>query len=157
LPDGRDRRFTPQRPLIEPVTETRFRVQLNPSAARHWFAFEQEFASLAEEIGNIAPPPKYESKDFRKSSYWGFRGKLDVPKERFVSFPRCERDVDPTPVIAWAGWDPLRLAQAIAAYYERVKNQEGWTPKRRMPLLAGILELLPWLKQWHNGIHPEFQ
>jgi hypothetical protein len=111
----------------------------------------------AEEIGDIPPPPKYESKDFRRSSYWGLRGKLDVPKERFVSFPHCERDVDRTPVIGWAGWDHLQLAQAMAAYYERVKNHEGWTPQRRMPLLAGILELLPWLKQWHNEIHPEFQ
>ena len=64
--------------------------------------------------------------------------------------------MDPTPVIAWAGWDHLQLARAIAAYYERVKNQEGWTPERRIPLLTGILELLPWLKQWHNEIHPEF-
>jgi hypothetical protein len=111
----------------------------------------------AEEIGDIPLPPKYDSKDFRKPIYWALRGKLDVPKERFVSFPHCEREVDPTPVIAWAGWNYLQLAQAIAAYYERVKNQEGWTPQRRMPLLAGILELLPWLKQWHNEIHPEFQ
>lgn len=111
----------------------------------------------AEVIGEIPAPPKYESKDFRKSSYWALRGKLDVPKERFVSFQHCERDVDPTPVIAWAGWDHLQLAQAIAAYYERVKNREGWTSERRLPLLTGIVELLPWLKQWHNDIHPEFQ
>ena len=25
-----------------------------------------------------------------------------------------------------------------------------------MPLLAGILELVPWLKQWHNEVDPEF-
>ncbi len=37
-----------------------------------------------------------------------------------------------------------------------MKNHEGWTPERRVPLLAGILELLPWLKQWHNDIHPEY-
>lgn len=110
----------------------------------------------AEEIGDIPPPPKYQSKDFLKSSYWSLRGKLDVPKEHFVSFPFCEREVDPTPVIAWAGWDYLQTAQAIATYYERVKNNEGWTPERRIPLLAGILELLPWLKQWHNDIHPDF-
>jgi len=109
----------------------------------------------AEDIGDILPPPKYDSKDFRKQSYWLLRGKLDVPKERFFSFPFCERDVDPTPVIAWAGWDHLQLAQAIAAYYERVKN-EGWTAARRVPLLTGILELIPWLKQWHNDIHPEY-
>jgi hypothetical protein len=110
-----------------------------------------------DEIGDIPPPPKYESKDFQNQSYWALRGKLDVPKERFVSFPCCERDVDPTPVIAWAGWDHLQQARAIAAYYERVKNYEGWTPERRVPLLAVILELLPWLKQWHNEIHPKFQ
>ena len=109
-----------------------------------------------EEIGDIPVTPKYDSKDFRKQSYWSLRGKLDVPKERFVSFPFCERDGDPTPVIAWAGWDHLQLAQAIAAYYERVKNYEGWTAERRVPLLVGILELLPWLKQWHNEIHAEY-
>ena len=110
----------------------------------------------ANEIGDVPAPPKYDSKDFQKQSYWSLRGKLDVPKERFISFPFCERDVDPTPVIGWAGWDHLQQAQAIAAYYERVKNHEGWTPERRVPLLAGILELLPWLKQWHNDIHPEY-
>jgi hypothetical protein len=111
----------------------------------------------ADTIGTIPSPARYEAKDFKKSTYWALRGRLDVPNERFVSFSYCERDIDPTPVIAWAGWDHLQLAQAIAAYYERVKNHEGWTPERRMPLLAGILELLPWLKQWHNDIHPEFQ
>ena len=110
-----------------------------------------------DEVGTIPVAPRYEPKDFRRSSYWSLRGKLDVPKERFMAFPFCERDVDPTPVIAWAGWDHLQQAQAIAAYYERVKNQEGWTPERRVPLLTGILELIPWLKQWHNDIHPEYK
>lgn len=111
----------------------------------------------AGEIGEIPAPPKYDSEDFQRQSYWSRRGKLDLPKERFISFPLCERDVDPTPVVAWAGWDHLQQAQAIAAYYERVKNQEGWTPERRVPLLTGILELIPWLKQWHNDIHPEYK
>jgi len=109
------------------------------------------------ELGDFPVPPKYDSKDFQKPSYWSLRGKLDVPTERFISFPFCGRDVDQTPVIGWAGWDHLQQAQAIAAYYERVKNQEGWTPERRVPLLTGILELIPWLKQWHNDIHPEYK
>jgi hypothetical protein len=110
----------------------------------------------ADELGDVTAPPKFDAKDFQRQSYWLLRGKLDVPKERFISFPFCERDVDRTPVIAWAGWDHLQQAQAIAAYYERVKNHEGWTPDRRVPLLTGILELIPWLKQWHNEIHPEY-
>jgi hypothetical protein len=111
----------------------------------------------ADEIGDIPSAPKYDSKDFQKQSYWSLRGKLGVPKERFISFPFCERDADQTMVIGWAGWDHLQRAQAIAAYYERVKNYEGWKPERRIPLLAGILDLLPWLKQWHNDIHPEYK
>jgi SAM-dependent methyltransferase len=112
---------------------------------------------VAQEVGEIAAPPKYEVRDFLRQSFWSLRGKLDVPKERFISFPHCERDADPTRVIAWAGWDHLQQAQAVAAYYERAKNQEGWTPERRVPLLVAILELLPWLKQWHNDIHPEYK
>jgi hypothetical protein len=77
------------------------------------------------------------------------RGKLDVSKERFVSIPGCERLADPTPVVAWAGWDDLQQAQALAAYYVRMQEQEAWPLDRLVPLLAGLLELVPWLKQWH--------
>ena len=31
-----------------------------------------------------------------------------------------------------------------------MKDNEGWEPARLQPLLAGLLELVPWLKQWHN-------
>ena len=32
-------------------------------------------------------PPKYKKEDFLRTSYWNQRGKLDVPKERFISYP----------------------------------------------------------------------
>jgi hypothetical protein len=83
-------------------------------------------------------------------------GKLDVPKERFISYPHAERDADPTPLIAWAGWDDLQQAQALAGYYVQMKEREGWSPQRLTPLLAGLLELIPWLKQWHNAIDPQY-
>ena len=101
-------------------------------------------------------PPKYKSADFLEGMFWRLRGKLDVPKERFVSYPGCERDADPSLVIAWAGWNHLQQAQALAAYYEMVKTNEGWGPSRLVPLLAGILELLPWLMQWHNKVDPVY-
>ncbi len=37
------------------------------------------------EIGDVPVPEKYGSVDFQKGSYWSNRGKLDVPKERFIS------------------------------------------------------------------------
>jgi hypothetical protein len=108
-----------------------------------------------EEVADIAVPPKYRAADFQSQEYWRLRGGLDVPKERFVSFPRCERDADGSPVITWAGYDHLLSVQAIAAYYVERKQTDGWTPARLAPLLAGLRELLPWLRQWHNDYDPQ--
>jgi hypothetical protein len=43
-----------------------------------------------EKVGPIPPPPKYKSADFQKGDYWRLRGSMDVPKERWVSFPHCQ-------------------------------------------------------------------
>jgi hypothetical protein len=37
-----------------------------------------------------------------------------------------------------------------------MKENEGWEPVRLHPLLAGLLELVPWLEQWHNEIDPAY-
>ncbi len=108
------------------------------------------------EVGDIATPPKYRSADFITNGHWRLRGPLDVPKERFVSYPHCSRENDPSLVVGWAGWDHLQQAQALASYYTEMVEQEGWQAERLKPLLAGIGELLPWLKQWHNDIDPTF-
>jgi hypothetical protein len=109
-----------------------------------------------QEVGDIPVPPKYDTKDFVSSTCWRLRGKLDVPKERFITYPHCNRDADRTPVIGWAGWDHLQQAQAVAGYYERMRTNEGWSDDRLLPLLAGVLELLPWLLQWHNALDPHY-
>lgn len=106
------------------------------------------------EIGDIPVPPKYQNKDFQKTDYWRLRGGLAVPKERFVSFPHCSKDADGSLVIAWAGWNPLQLALAIAGHYQELKDYEGWPAERLTPLIAGIAELVPWIKQWHDDPDP---
>lgn len=107
-------------------------------------------------VGAIPVPPKYKSADFLKGDYWRLRGGLDVPKERWVIFPHCE-GADGQPLVAWAGYDHLQLAKAVAAHYVRVQEQEGGRDDPRLvPLLACLAELLPWLKQWHNGYDAEY-
>ena len=104
----------------------------------------------------IPVPPKYTSADFLKSDYWRLRGKLDVPKERWVSFPHCEGP-DGTLVIAWAGYDHLQLARSISAYHVEVQERLGGRDDPRLvPLLACLIELLPWLKQWYNEPDAQF-
>jgi hypothetical protein len=49
------------------------------------------------------------------------------------------------------------MARAIGAYYAQMQEEVGGSADPRLvPLLAGILELVPWLKQWHNEVDPEF-
>jgi hypothetical protein len=109
-----------------------------------------------ESIGSIPVPPKYKKEDFLKVTFWDLRGGLDVPKERWVSYPGCERGADGSLPIAWAGWDHLQQATALAAYYLEMKESEGWEAARLQPLLAGLLELVPWLEQWHNEVDPVY-
>ena len=113
-------------------------------------------ATKAREVGEIPVPPKYTSADFQKSMYWRLRGKLDVAKERFVSLPFCEREADPSLVVGWAGWNALDQSRAVATYLVQMKEQEGWSPERLVPLLGALLELLPWVKHWHNELDSEF-
>lgn len=118
---------------------------------------QQEIRSaVAKEVGEIPVPPKYTSADFLKSSFWRLRGKLDVPKERWVSYPGAERAADQSLVLAWAGWTHLQQAQAIAAHYERLRN-EGASESQLARLLASLQQLVAWLLQWHNDLDPEFQ
>ena len=105
-------------------------------------------------VGDIPVPPKYSGKDFLKASYWKLRGKLDVPKERWISYPGAERAGDDSLILAWAGWDHLQQAQALSEYFIDAKDHQGWPPERLKPLLAGLADLVPWLKQWHNDTDP---
>ncbi len=116
----------------------------------------QRREDAGESVGKIPVPPKYQGKDFLRTDFWRLRGGLGVPKERWISYPGCERGADGSLVIAWAGWDHLQQATAVAAYYLDMKDNEGWEPSRLLPLLARLHELVPWLKQWHNDPHPTF-
>jgi hypothetical protein len=103
----------------------------------------------------IPVPPKYKPADFAKTAYWSHRGKLDVPKERFISYPNASRDTDTTELLGWAGWDHADQALALAALIS-ARIEDGWDTPRLVPLLAGLHELSPWVRQWHNEIDPVY-
>jgi hypothetical protein len=126
-----------------------------------WDLQRQEDAALSEadkkRIGDSIPlPPKYGSPDFRKSSYWCQRGKLDVPKERFISYPHASRDGDSSLLLGWAGWDYREQAQALATLIVDREQNDGWGADKLTPLLAGLREVLPWVKQWHSDFDPVY-
>jgi len=113
----------------------------------------QRAEDRGEDVGTIPVPPRYGKTDFRRGSYWSLRGKLDVPKERWVLYPGAGRDTDPTPLLAWAGWDHRTQALALASWIIE-RRDDGWGTDRLTPLLAGVAELLPWVHQWHPDPDP---
>ncbi|MGX1748991.1 BREX-2 system adenine-specific DNA-methyltransferase PglX [Glutamicibacter protophormiae] len=106
---------------------------------------------------NIPVPPKLSASDFQKIEFWKARGKFNVPKERFISYPDLSKPNDPTPVLGWAGWSHRDQALALA---RELPGRMALVPELGtdavVPLLAGLAELEPWLKQWHHDIEPEF-
>lgn len=116
----------------------------------------QRREEAGEKLADAIPvPPKYKPVDFAKPSYWSHRGKLDVPKERFISYPNAGRDTDSTELLGWAGWDHANQALALASLISQ-RIEEGWEAEQLTPLLAGLNELTPWVRQWHNEIDPEY-
>ena len=78
-----------------------------------------------------SPPPKYDQKDFENAAaVWRLRGKLDVPKERFIAYPTAS----PPPgaagtkgalVFGWAGWDHLQQLQAAVELWQEEIGLHG--------------------------------
>jgi hypothetical protein len=82
----------------------------------------------------IPSPSKYISADFLRATYWSQRGRSNIPNERFISYLSTGR-------FGWAGWDHYERALILVGLIE-----EGYDA---VPLLAGLLDLLPWVEQWH--------
>ena len=103
-------------------------------------------AQRAEDAGQdveVPLPPKYGSGDFAKPSYWRARGKLDVPKERFISYPGAEDQEEPSRVIGWAGWGHAdrmaALGELWSGHLQGLMTAQGlsegdlraWRPEKR--------------------------
>jgi hypothetical protein len=104
---------------------------------------------------DIDVPPKYRREDFLKASYWNQRGKLDLPKERFISYPLASPDGDDSLLLGWAGWDHQEQARALLMLIEERAVTDKWDTAQMAPLFAGLLEVMRWVRQWHDEIDPE--
>ena len=100
----------------------------------------------AGERVEVPVPPKYGSGDFRKGSFWKLRGKLDVPKERFVAFSEAPGE-DGAVRYGWAGWTAAQRAKALVDLLEEATDCEGQGLADTCGILQGIWSLLPELER----------
>ena len=102
-------------------------------------------------------PPKYKPADFRAVSYWSQRGKLDVPKERFVSYPGASPRRRPHACCSAGPAGTTRTRRRRwSTWSTTAATQAGWDDARVTPLLAGLAEVLPWVHQWHGEYDDEW-
>ncbi|GAA2535807.1 BREX-2 system adenine-specific DNA-methyltransferase PglX [Microbacterium mitrae] len=132
-------------------------LRYKPAGIEKFRAWEQTWElQRAQDRGeqvDVPVPPKYKPADFLKQSYWSARGKLDVPKERFIAFPGSTYAEDGTAVYGWAGWNHSERGQAIARFATQVAPSVSDADQDQLvPLLGALIELQPWLDQWHNDM-----
>ncbi len=130
-----------------------------PSGLEKFRAWQQVWdLQRREDAGekvDIPVPPKYATADFKKVEYWKARGKLDVPKERFVLYPDLRREGDNTVVLGWAGWDHKDQALALAREFP-TQEALGASDDLLTQMVAGLVELEPWVHQWHSEMDASF-
>ena len=104
----------------------------------------------AGETVKIELPPKFAAGDFRRAEYLKIRGKLNVPRERFIHFA----DLTPSRY-GWNGWrDEARAIAQVHGYQCAEDDPVDPLPPptsldpRRCGATIGLWEALPDLKRW---------
>lgn len=87
-------------------------------------------------------PPKYGQGDFLKPEYFRLRGKLDVPKERFIAFTQIPGRGAGEILYGWAGWTPAERVKALLAIDETCEDQ-GLPLGDRIAVLDSAWRLIP--------------
>jgi len=102
------------------------------------------------EVDAISLPPKLDKGDFLKADSFSIRGKLNVPRERFIHFAELTPNRS-----GWNGWrDRERALAQVEAYTLAESDAEKPLPvpttedPRRCGVTFGLWESLPDVRRW---------
>jgi hypothetical protein len=114
-------------------------LEKRASWERTWVEQRKEDAG---QPANPEVPPKYGQGDFIKVEYFRLRGKLDVPKERFIAFTEIPGRGAGETLYGWAGWTPSERVRALLTLDEDCEDQ-GLPLADRLALLDSAWRLIP--------------
>ncbi|MBN2195249.1 MAG: BREX-2 system adenine-specific DNA-methyltransferase PglX [Polyangiaceae bacterium] len=111
-------------------------------------------------LDSIPLPPKFDRQDFVRPEYFSIRGKLNVPRERFILFGELS-----PPRYGWNGWrDRERALAQVEAYTLAENDPQQPLPlptsddPRRCGVTFGLWESLPDVRRWGDAEeHAELQ
>jgi hypothetical protein len=133
-------------PLASGLRYTRSGLDKHAAWLRAWEAQHRQDTG-EEATARIEALPLYVAGDFRAPRVWQIRGKLDVPRERFILLPGTGKERDR---FGWAGWTPKEAAAALVTLVESWAETRG-DVDHVVSALAAILELIPWTQGWGTG------
>ncbi len=156
---------------IEEELRKVIRANAVPNRPEHYLkasGLRKLYAALVERrrTNDDRPPPvpQYSREDFADATAWRLRGKLNIPRERFIYY--AEFDVSRGngnapesggPWFGWAGWDAAQRADAQAHLLDRAQRS-GWDVRwRQCGLRAALRDLLPDLKDLPPSDRAEFE
>jgi len=109
---------------------------------------------------------EFASSDFADPVAWRVRGKLNIPRERFIYYAEFDHSLRGAPAdtpetlgpwFGWAGWDAAQRADALAHLLERA-GQAGWEVRwRQCGLRAALRDLVPQLSHLPASDRGEFE
>jgi len=107
---------------------------------------------------------QFKRNDFSDGTAWKLRGKLNIPRERFIAYNEFDQthrasDAPQTggPWFGWAGWDAEQRADALAFLLDKA-NRAGWEVRwRQCGLRSGLRDLLPELGNLPAAHRAEFE
>src|SRR5262249_44834153 len=116
----------------EAVPQHRFHVYTEAGLAKR-AAWEEAWAlqrreDAGENFDAIPVPPEYsqgsrgKSTDFVRTEYWRLRGKLDVPRERFLAYTEVPGRSGVETLYGWAGWTAQQRMKAILTIDEELED-----------------------------------
>ncbi len=83
-----------------------------------------------------------------RSPRWLNRGNLDISRERFVSYPDLVTE-GKRPLLGWSGWSDSDRGRKLLDLVGVLQQQQPRPNAYKIaPLLVGIQELIPWVRQW---------
>ena len=147
------------------------RANAVPNRPEHYLkaaGLRKVYAALDERrrtTDNRPPPvPEFAREDFTDAIAWRLRGKLNIPRERFIHYAEFDSSrgngsipESGGPWFGWAGWDAAGRADALAHLLDRAQRA-GWEVRwRQCGLRAALRDLLPELKELSPADRAEFE
>jgi hypothetical protein len=148
-------------PDLDALVEARLKKCSVPNNKHHVFTgdglvkraaweetWRQQFLEDEGKPASPQVPPKYDKSDYRKGEYWDLRGKLDVPKERFVMFTEIphglSEDERQAVRYGWAGWGARERAKVLLDLDDQLMSASV-ERELRHGVLYGAWFLAPWI------------